>query len=1290
MATISIGRGGAPGTFIYESGIASQAGAASFNTVYMMVEAPNEASAFVFPFNTPIFVGSLNEYENLIGGIPTSGAELDSYYSVKSFFQQANIGDLRVVRVGTPSNIVQVGFSPAANKDNGVSAPSSLSKNDRIYIKLEINGIRLGEVTPSGAWMGVAVTIPVDYVSGDIANNLKISNAIRDAVVAAIRANTDISSSVYVREVKNGVPCEECSSLHIANRVFNGPVEIINSSQVTGNQFILASSGYSIDTVSFSEVSVYDWIQAVRTSLDGANLPKGYLIAPAAFKKYKKADRVNLGQTMEEVASELKWMSLVDCGPFNVTDITDYKLLQDHNPSDGFVPSGQYLISNAIYEWISENPLLFTSANYQEDSALLSANRNLASGQRVSLKDDQSISVGVAANTTTNTLTLGENWPSKLTSGELVVISVFQNEPLPTLPLYTDVYTDSYNQVLSGPFYVIAKDADPSLEANQIKLASSKVRALGNIPLDLVTAGTPQGGGLLTVSYSNPAWELDVEIDSKTSSLIESKGGSFNSLHLPGSLQKPTAEFDFKATVRQLSDPSLSIFKGGLSLSYFNTTNVSTVTSTITIPNHGYSTGDMVNYYGLPSAAAPGGLSSATSYYVIRVDDNSIQLATTLANANSGTFITLSTTGVDSTTVKAPSGADAQSVITTGGDCLIFSSEHGIRTADNVYFNANITSQDSSLVFRGSNEASVTTYFANSIDRNFFSLAISTSNLSAGAFIDYPSTPIATTSPRIFYKKLGVTLDGGTFTESGLIRFIRGRKYQLDVTLAVFLVKDEANVPIVAGQDNPYGVAYTADISTDLRLSASQTPVALPVFRVSSADINDTDDEITITGHGYQTGDSVVVDAAPEATLATGLTTATTYFVIRVDANTIKLAETETNSVAGVAIDLEDTGTDNLSGIQFFVTSASSPFTFQYTEDFESVPLNPASDFAGENNFYCAPLTTGTQANTSLNNVFLHPLVEEGSSQTTLYGGFVDIELIEPQSTVPSTLWNFKAVTSDDLVSEALRGLNSGGVPQIKVVEVGLDTHAKLQSDCESYSTTAGFLAYYAPYIKNDAGLFVPPSSFVAGLAIRRYRDADAGFRFPPAGTKYSLAGARGVQISITTAQQEISNRIGLNALRQLPGYSTVDPLTGEVFGPVFVWGSRTRVNRANATQALYQFVNTRVILNVIYASLQNALDGQIFSVVDGQSVTFNQIRTLITNVLYNNFYIPGALFGENPSDAFQVIVDERNNPPSQIEQGVVNVKIFVVPVPTLERIEIDLVRVNLGSIQTTLTDLGL
>ena len=62
------------------------------------------------------------------------------------------------------------------------------------------------------------------------------------------------------------------------------------------------------------------------------------------------------------------------------------------------------------------------------------------------------------------------------------------------------------------------------------------------------------------------------------------------------------------------------------------------------------------------------------------------------------------------------------------------------------------------------------------------------------------------------------------------------------------------------------------------------------------------DDTMTISGHGLSTGDSVIYGNGGGATLD-GLTDATTYFAIRVDADTIKLATSESNADAGTAID---------------------------------------------------------------------------------------------------------------------------------------------------------------------------------------------------------------------------------------------------------------------------------------------------------------------------------------------------------------------------------------------------
>jgi phage tail sheath protein FI len=245
-------------------------------------------------------------------------------------------------------------------------------------------------------------------------------------------------------------------------------------------------------------------------------------------------------------------------------------------------------------------------------------------------------------------------------------------------------------------------------------------------------------------------------------------------------------------------------------------------------------------------------------------------------------------------------------------------------------------------------------------------------------------------------------------------------------------------------------------------------------------------------------------------------------------------------------------------------------------------------------------------------------------------------------------------------------------------VEAGVDNVNRLYDDSQRYFNPFGFIAYYGPYVENGAGQFIPPSPYVTGVAVRRYRAE--GYQFPPAGVKYQLADAVAAQIPINSAQQNLLNPAGCNAIRTLPGY----PQTA-----VFIWGGRTRVNTNDAQQKLYQFVNTRVILNVVYGSLRTAFDSQIFNVIDGFGVIFNQIIS-VGNSILNQLYVRGALFGARPSDAFQVICDGRINPPEDIENGIVNAKVFVTPVPTLERIQIDLIRVAIGKMQQELDIQGL
>ena len=74
------------------------------------------------------------------------------------------------------------------------------------------------------------------------------------------------------------------------------------------------------------------------------------------------------------------------------------------------------------------------------------------------------------------------------------------------------------------------------------------------------------------------------------------------------------------------------------------------------------------------------------------------------------------------------------------------------------------------------------------------------------------------------------------------------------------------------------------------------------------AAVNITSEEITITGHDYKrTGFRVRISSS--GTIVGGLAINTDYYVIIVNANTIKLATTRANALAGTAINLTSQGT---------------------------------------------------------------------------------------------------------------------------------------------------------------------------------------------------------------------------------------------------------------------------------------------------------------------------------------------------------------------------------------------
>jgi len=79
-------------------------------------------------------------------------------------------------------------------------------------------------------------------------------------------------------------------------------------------------------------------------------------------------------------------------------------------------------------------------------------------------------------------------------------------------------------------------------------------------------------------------------------------------------------------------------------LTFDPSTAVNTTTEAITLTGHTYGTGNAVAY-GVGAGSAIGGLVSGTTYYIIRVDDDTIKLAASSADALAGTAINLTSVG---------------------------------------------------------------------------------------------------------------------------------------------------------------------------------------------------------------------------------------------------------------------------------------------------------------------------------------------------------------------------------------------------------------------------------------------------------------------------------------------------------------------------------------------------------------------------------------------------------------------------------------------------------------------
>ncbi len=361
-------------------------------------------------------------------------------------------------------------------------------------------------------------------------------------------------------------------------------------------------------------------------------------------------------------------------------------------------------------------------------------------------------------------------------------------------------------------------------------------------------------------------------IDEKTITLVK-QGGLDGVIDLDNNIVNSGSTHTISPLTTQIFDAS-------------DSSVIDDVNNTLTFSEiHNLVNGQLVTYYADFEASEEenvGDLVNEGDYFVIYVDENTIQLADSLENVASRTAVNLSTTTGDEHFLQFYQQQKIETPTSTTvstEDNAINIDSHGLYTGQFITYEDNSGEEIGGLEFDDS-------YFVVVIDENNFKLADSyedaiaydlTSN--TGTVVDLTSVG---TGAHLFSYGMGVN------------EFAPDDDTIVDSTNNILTLENH-------GFSNGDEVLYEVDPTVS---ALEDAPVELTFVPEDLRDNIDVEnDTITVTGHGYETGDEITYDQealgtsistqyAQDVTVTYALTQFTEYYVIVTDDNTIQLALT--------------------------------------------------------------------------------------------------------------------------------------------------------------------------------------------------------------------------------------------------------------------------------------------------------------------------------------------------------------------------------------------------------------
>ncbi|MFG3712518.1 phage tail sheath family protein [Micromonospora sp. NPDC047730] len=205
------------------------------------------------------------------------------------------------------------------------------------------------------------------------------------------------------------------------------------------------------------------------------------------------------------------------------------------------------------------------------------------------------------------------------------------------------------------------------------------------------------------------------------------------------------------------------------------------------------------------------------------------------------------------------------------------------------------------------------------------------------------------------------------------------------------------------------------------------------------------------------------------------------------------------------------------------------------------------------------------------------------------------------------------------------------------------------------------YATLYWPWIKvmdpaQGRAVFMPPSGHVAGVWARN--DDTRGVHKAPANE--IIRGALGLESGLTKGEHDQLNPIGVNCIRSFPGQG------------IRIWGARTL-----SSDAEWRYLNVRRLFNWIEKSILLGTNWVVFEPNDPR--LWDAVRRVITMFL-RRVWRSGALMGDTWSEAFFVKCDAENNPPENLDAGILTVDIGIAPVKPAEFVVFRLSQLSHGA----------